>query len=375
MTIYNTFDPDYAIHPGETLSEKLGEIHMASKEFAIRTGKPIKTISEVRNCKSSITPEMAVQFEKVLKIPANFWLKRQANYDEKIAKLNHKVNISKAEKWTRKFPYAKMAKFGWIKKTRKINEKTEELFNFFNISKASSWEKIYLKGKLPVYFRLSLKHQKNPYALSAWLEKGEKTARKIQIPKYNKKNLMSILPNLKRIMLLNTNNLFSEIQSICKNAGVKIIFTPLLPQTAINGVVRWIDNNPIIQISDRYKRYDMFWFSLFHEIGHIILHGNKKNIFLENTKNPVTKNIKEKEADEFAKKHLLNDKQYNELKKQINNKTKNILQKIDYFANKFNTHRDILIGRLLYEKETLYYFLRKKINRIDFSKFIDHENN
>ncbi|MEA3500885.1 MAG: HigA family addiction module antitoxin [Candidatus Marinimicrobia bacterium] len=374
MTTNNTFNPDYAIHPGKILNEKLEEINMTSKEFAIRTGKPIKTISEVINCRSSITPEMSVQFEKVLKIPANFWLNSQANYNEIIAKIKRHKDIQEAESWTRNFPYRKMAEFGWVKKTRKINEKTEELFNFFNISKASSWKKIYLNGELPIYFRISLKSKKNPYSLSAWLAKGDEIAKNINIVKYNKTKLKSILPDLKKTMLANSKDLFSKIQSICSNAGVKIIFTPLLPQTGINGAVRWIGENPIIQISDRYKRYDIFWFSLFHEIGHIILHGNKKNIFLENAKNIDTNNIKEKEANEFAKKHLLNDKQYNEFTKQIKNKTK-ILEKIDYFANKFNTHRDILIGRLLYEKKNSYYFLRKQINKINFKNFTNYETN
>ena len=60
-----TYQPDYAIHPGETLREKLEELQMSPKEFSIRTGKPIKTVSEILNSKSAITSEMAVQFEKL----------------------------------------------------------------------------------------------------------------------------------------------------------------------------------------------------------------------------------------------------------------------------------------------------------------------
>ena len=97
MSIKYKYQPDYAVHPGETLREKLEETGMTPKEFAIRTGKPVKTISEVLNGKSSITTDMAVQFEKVLGIPANFWTKKQANYNEFAAREKQKNEIKQTK--------------------------------------------------------------------------------------------------------------------------------------------------------------------------------------------------------------------------------------------------------------------------------------
>jgi len=89
-TTKNQYIPQVVFHPGETLAEKLEEMGMGPKEFAVRTGKPEKTISEILNSKSSITPEMAVQFESVTKIPARFWLNRQRSYDEYMARKKRK---------------------------------------------------------------------------------------------------------------------------------------------------------------------------------------------------------------------------------------------------------------------------------------------
>ncbi len=89
----NQYIPQVVFHPGETLAEKLEEMGMGPKEFAVRTGKPEKTISEILNSKSSITPEMAVQFESVTKIPARFWLNRQRSYDEYMARKKRKRMI------------------------------------------------------------------------------------------------------------------------------------------------------------------------------------------------------------------------------------------------------------------------------------------
>ena len=82
MALQNQYFPQSVPHPGETLVEKLEEMGMGPKEFALRTGKPEKTITAILNGGSSITPDMAVQFENVTKIPAHFWMNHQRGYDE-----------------------------------------------------------------------------------------------------------------------------------------------------------------------------------------------------------------------------------------------------------------------------------------------------
>jgi addiction module HigA family antidote len=85
----NVLKVNYAMHPGVTLREKLEELKMTPEELAVKTGVPIETISNILDGKSAITPEMAVQFEKVLNIPASFWTTKQANYDKENKKQFH----------------------------------------------------------------------------------------------------------------------------------------------------------------------------------------------------------------------------------------------------------------------------------------------
>lgn len=78
----NEYHPQTVSHPGIDLQEKLDELDMSPKEMALLCNKPVKTISNILNGNSPITPQMAIQFEQILKIPARYWLKRQYNYDE-----------------------------------------------------------------------------------------------------------------------------------------------------------------------------------------------------------------------------------------------------------------------------------------------------
>jgi hypothetical protein len=222
-----------------------------------------------------------------------------------------KEELTESIEWSKKFPYNDLAKLGYVAFTKDAKEKAENLLSFFNISKSKAWEEIYINQQVPVFFRISLKKSKNPHSLSAFLRIGEIEASKIVAPSFKKAKLREILKNLKDIMYKESQNFLEEIKEYSLSAGVKIIFTPGLPNTAINGVVRWLNDNPVIQITDRFKRYDIFWFSLFHEFGHIFLHGNKKNIFLEEIENTKSKPKEEAEADKFAEEFLLSHENYN----------------------------------------------------------------
>lgn len=299
MTTRNQYFPQTVPHPGKTLREKLEEIVMGPKEFALRTGKPEKTIIAIIKGDSSITPDMAVQFESVTKIPANFWMNHQRNYDEFIARKKRKVVIQEATGWAKKFPLTEMIKKGWLPTVNTIQEKTTEMLTFFGFSTHTAWEDYYFNQQLKVAFRISLAQTREPYAISAWLRKGELQAMELETKIYSERKFKEVLPVLKSIKENYPDGFFNQVQRICLDAGVKVVHTPHINKAPINGSTRWLNDTPLIQLADSYKDSDNFWFTFFHEAGHILLHG-KKDIFLEKVAYSDKDLIKEKEADEFA---------------------------------------------------------------------------
>lgn len=292
----NQYFPQSWSHPGENLEEKLQEMNMGPKEFAVRTGKPEKTIIAVLKGESSITADMAVQFEKVTLIPAHFWLNHQKNYDEYIAREKRKTIITQAIPWAKKFPLKELAIFGYIRSDTTIMEQTSDLLSFFGFASHKAWENYYFNQQLKVAFRISLSKVKEPYAISSWLRMGEIQANEIQTYEYSAKKLNQTI-----LAITNKKSkTFKELQHSCLQAGVKLIYTPKMDSSPISGAARWVANSPLIQLGIDYKDKD-FWYTFFHEAGHILLHG-KKDIFLENIKYADKDIQKEKEADEFAKK-------------------------------------------------------------------------
>ena len=356
----NQYTPSVYFHPGETLVEKLEEMGMSSKEFAVRTGKPEKTISAVLNGKSAITPDMAIQFEKVTKIPAHFWMNSQRGYDEYIAREKHKRTIEEAIEWFKCFPVAEMVKKGWIQAQKTTHEKVSELLSFFGISNHLAWENLFLNQQLKVAFRISLAHTQEPHAISAWLRRGELQATKLVVPVYSEKVFKDVLPEIKKIMMGQPDDFFIQLQSICLDAGVMVVYTPCIKKAPINGCTRWIGDSPLIQLSGRYKRNDGFWFTFFHEAGHIILHG-KKDVFLE-IDNFKKDEEKEKEADNFAVKWTLSEEEEREITQCSVITEKDIVR----FAKKFNTHPAVIIGCLQHKGMIHYSIGRDYIKPVSF---------
>ena len=338
-------------HPGVTLSEKLSESGMSIKEFAVRTSKPEKTIIAVINGNSSITTEMAVSFENVTKIPASFWLKKQQAYDEYVVRKNREAAVAASEKWMKLFPYAEMVRRGWIKAGKTGEEKVFALFSFFAISTEKAWNDYYINQELKVAFRISLAHTKDPYAMSVWLRQGEIQAKLFSIEcGYTVKKLRAMLPQMKTLMVKGDDCFFPSLQQLCAECGIKLIVTECLPKAPVSGATRWINDVPIIQLSNRYKRYDIFWFNFFHEVGHILLHG-KKDIFLENAGSFEQDPIKERQADDFASDIMLSKSEEQAIIDSQDFSEDSILN----FAVKFGTHPSVIVGRLQHCKVINYW--------------------
>ncbi len=278
---------------------------MGVKEFATRVSKPGKTVIAVLKGKSSITPDMAVAFELVTKIPASMWLRHQKSYDEFIARKKREQTLEEGEQWAKQFPFDEMANLGWFREIddHKIGQKNivDTLCTFFAVSSPKGWEDFYLNQKLRIAFRITLSESCNPYALSAWLRKGELQAMETSLDtKYTSRLLRSKLKKISDIRKSDKDNRDEELTQLLAEAGIKLIFTDTLSAAPVKGCTRYIYGVPCIQLAKIYESETDYWSTLFHEIGHILLHG-KKEIFMENVNYGSKDPCKEKEADDFAR--------------------------------------------------------------------------
>lgn len=75
------FQPDYAVHPGETLKELLAEANITQAGLARAIGISTKHLSQIITGKVRISVATALLLERELRVSAEFWMRMQAHYD------------------------------------------------------------------------------------------------------------------------------------------------------------------------------------------------------------------------------------------------------------------------------------------------------
>ncbi len=354
-----------AVHPGETLKETLEFVGMSQSDLATRTGLSEKTISFILNGNQPITPESALKFERALGISRKILLSLQAYYEADKFRLEEKERLEKETALLSKYDcYTELAKLGFVQATRDSLKKVEELLKFFGVNSLYS-----VKTVFPVAFRRTQINRISDEALAAWLRMGTIQAQKRETADFNRELL---LRNIEKMRALTKEPVVTYSQALielCAEAGVALTYTPHLKKTCVNGAAQWLSpNKALIQVSLYYAYADIFWFTLFHELGHILKHSKKETfIEFEGLANTDVSEL-EKEANLFAQRVLIpadNEKEYQALKETIN-KT-NYRNLIINFANSLDIDPGIVAGRIGREMGIWKYIspLRKKLRFAD----------
>lgn len=102
------------------------------------------------------------------------------------------------------------------------------------------------------------------------------------------------IPDLRRLTTEEPLPAIEQARVVLRSAGVVLCLVPPVPGLGIHGATRWLNGTPVIQLSLLQKSDDQWWFTLFHEIGHVLLH-RESDLYLLGDDADV-----EQEADAFA---------------------------------------------------------------------------
>lgn len=335
--------------PGDTILETIDYLKISQAELAERMGKTPSKINDIISGKEPITINTAFQLEKVLGINAQFWLNREMLYREKLSRIEQEEFLEDCKDWLKVQPIKELKTFGYLKTEKAGAAMVEECLKFYGVAAPKQWESLYVNQFVSSNFRKSDAHKIALGGLAAMLRIGEIETRKLNLNSYDKEKFKQSLLDIRDLVRQHPEDFASKLKSYCTNAGVGLIYTMCIPKAPISGIARWIGGNPVIQLTDRHKSNDQFWFSFFHEAGHILLHG-KKDVFVEEFDEFESDSQKENEANNFASKFLIPADITSELPKNITEKD------LRQIARKYNTHAAIVLGHLQHLKILPYSF-------------------
>lgn len=342
------FHPDFTQPPGEYLEDALESRGIRKADFATRCGRPAKTISEIISGTTAITPETALQFERVLDISASVWMALEAKHRLHLARARSKQDLRACVHWSQNFPVREMQQKGFLPFRTDPIEIVESLLNFFGVSTVKAWEDYWSDRVAAARFKQSTNISANSYSVAAWLRRGDAESYAIDCEDYDEAEFRAALGRARELTRKRWDSFRDELVQRCAKAGVAIALVPDLHKTCLRGAAYWrAKNRAVIILSDRMKYEHSFWFAFFHEAMHILLHS-KKALFLDyDDKRGGEESAEETEADEAGANALISTQQLREFLALYGTRKDNYSSAVvEEYAKRISIDPSLLLARL-----------------------------
>lgn len=160
---------------------------------------------------------------------------------------------------------------------------------------------------------------------------------------YNREQLIDLIPKIRPYTKNVSKGLLTVVKALF-SLGITVIYQESLPNISVRGATFVVNGKPCIVINDVYKRYPTLWFSLMHELHHVLYDFDE----IQQVKYHLTGEpdlwLKEEKANDFAREYLFGKKRSKYIKPFIN---ESILVK--EYAEKSQVHPSIIYNFYMYD--------------------------
>lgn len=338
-----TFNPNWVSSPYSTINEIISYNNLDERQLDDSLKEIEIQLDNLLDGKVYIDKKVAVVLSNFFKNSEDFWINKQQIYDQRVANLE----LTEKDDWIKSLPINEIIEEGYI--DSKNDNLYRKCLDFFNVSNIFEWKIKYIQCS-NLSFRKSEGFDAKKSSVVSWLRMGELHIEKVMYPKYDREKFEFLLENeIKNLTRKkNPNTFIPKLVELCHSCGVKLSIQKAPKNCKVYGVTKFSkEGNPLMILSFRYLSDDQFWFTFFHEAGHIILHEKKLLNFEEESITEISEKFKqeEEEANLFAEEVLI---PY-QLKKKfslINGNKKNLIS----FSIEANISPGIVVGQLQNKK-------------------------
>ncbi|MDO8769440.1 MAG: ImmA/IrrE family metallo-endopeptidase [Burkholderiaceae bacterium] len=334
------FSPNWISSPGATLVDILNQRKLKVADFAVRINRSSSDVAQLLAGVTRLTPDWAENLVDAVGASKDFWLRREELYRFDIARLSSEAGRDAMKGWLSELPIKDLARNQWIDARGTVEEVAQNVLAFFGVPTIAVWRQVYGNTLNAAAYRTSSAYEVRPGAEATWLRQGEIQAQALDCEPWSREVLLSVLPKIRELTRQADPQVFlPELTSILATAGVAVVVAKPPEGCRASGATKFVtDDKALMLLSFRYLRDDEFWFTVFHEIGHLALHLHDE-IFLEGScsQNPLA----EGEANAFALEHLFINSGFDVLRTLALNKFS-----IARFARRLGIAPGIVVGQL-----------------------------
>jgi HTH-type transcriptional regulator / antitoxin HigA len=296
----DSFLPMWASPPGRTIQARLDELGYDVPEFADYLGTSVQVASGLLDGRETITVGIARRLSRVIGASAEFWVNRDCQYRDDLIRVE-------TDRWLDDVPIREMTTFGWISPRSDWGSRAEECLSFFGVQDVEEWRRTYEPMLTVSRMRISPAVPARRAAVAAWLRKATIEAEATATEPWNAYLLRESLDAIKALTRnRDPGDFLPKLRSLLAAAGVALVVQRTLPGSPVSGAARFLSpDRAMIAVSGRFLADDQFWFTVMHEIAHLLLHRPEQAILDDPYSADRTDSAEEQEANRFAADTLL----------------------------------------------------------------------
>lgn len=300
MTDARPFLPLWASPPGRTIHARLDELGLDVSEFAERLGTSAKVASGLLDGRETITVDIARRLSRTIGASAEFWVSRDCQYRDDLIRVE-------TDQWLDEMPVKEMTKFGWISQQSDWVLRADECLSFFGVEDVATWRHTYEPMLAATRMRISAAVPSRHPAVAAWLRKATCEAEALTAASWNASVLRDSLDAVKALTRnKNPGDFLPKLRNLLASAGVALVVLRALPGCPASGAALFLSpDRAMIAVSGRFLADDQFWFTVMHEIAHLLLHEPDQAILDDPYSRDAVDSPDEQEANRFAADMLL----------------------------------------------------------------------
>jgi HTH-type transcriptional regulator/antitoxin HigA len=346
--------PFEASHPGSLIKDELKFRGISQKDFARDIDIQPTMLNELINEKRAVTAEIALLLEHGLKIPAEYWMRYQANYELDCARIKER-NILKAQQieiWgliKQYVPVSIFSKLGLF--TNSLADNISKIWEIYGVHNTDELNESVSANKKQSFYKKSEKLINDQLNIFAWSKLAQWRAQSEIVGAFAPESKEAMLSELKDLFCHNVQ-VVTETKRILNSYGIKFLVIEKFKQSPVDGYSFWSLDNPAIVVTQRKKQLDNFAFTVMHELGHLFEHllPNHEESFLDMEFAASGHNGKEEQAHSFARKCFIEDATWADfLARNTPFDFRTTEKQMVQLADNLKIHPSIVLGRYCFE--------------------------